>query len=84
MWPTYPTMHLVTVVFQVILDAALEEVQFGLQLLCLSKHIIIEPCQAGVVVKQTQPAKERDCQWDTAKESQHYCYSRLGAHPLKS
>lgn len=46
---TYAVVHLIAVFFQVVLDAALEEVQFGLQLLREAKHAVLTPGQVGVV-----------------------------------
>ena len=56
-------MHLVTVLLKVVLDAALKEVQFGLQLIRLCKHGLVATRQAGVVVKQTQPANGDTVSW---------------------
>lgn len=52
---TYAIVHLIAVFFQVILDAALEEVQLGLQLLGEAKHAVLTPGQVGVVAQETQP-----------------------------
>lgn len=52
---TYAVVHLIAVFFQVVLDAALEEVQFGLQLLREAKHAVLTPGQVGVVAQETQP-----------------------------
>ena len=48
-------MHLVTVLLQIILDAALEEVQLGLQLLGEGKHAVLALGQVCVVAQKTQP-----------------------------
>jgi len=52
-------VHLVAVLLQVVLDAALEEVQLSLQLLGEAKHAVLAAGQVGVVAQQTQPATER-------------------------
>lgn len=48
-------MHLIAVFLQVVLDAALEEVQLGLQLLREAKHAVLTPGQVGVVAQEAQP-----------------------------
>ena len=52
---TYAVVHLVAVLLQVVLDAALEEVQLGLQLLGEAEHAVLVAGQVGVVAQQTQP-----------------------------
>ncbi len=52
-------MHLIAVFFQVVLDAALEEVQLGLQLLREAEHAVLTPGQVGVVAQETQPGEGR-------------------------
>ena len=51
-------MHLVAVLLQVVLDAALEEVQLGLQLLGEAEHAVLVAGQVGVVAQQTQPGTQ--------------------------
>lgn len=48
-------MHLIAVFLQVVLDAALEEVQLCLQLLREAKHVVLTPGQVGVVSQEAQP-----------------------------
>lgn len=48
-------MHLIAVFFQVVLDAALKEVQLGLQLLREAKHAVLTPVQVCVVAQEAQP-----------------------------
>lgn len=55
---TYAIVHLITVFFQVVLDAALEKVQLGLELLRKAKHAVLTPGQVGVVAQETQPRGE--------------------------
>lgn len=50
-------MHLVAVLLQVVLNAALEEVQLGLQLLGEGKHAVLAPGQVGVVAQEAQPGQ---------------------------
>lgn len=52
-------MHLIAVFFQVVLDAALEEVQLGFQLLREAKHAVLTPSQVGVVAQEAQPGGGR-------------------------
>lgn len=52
---TNAVVHLVAVFLQVVLDAALEEVQLGLQLLREAKHAVLTPGQVGVVAQEAQP-----------------------------
>lgn len=52
---TNAVMHLVAIFLQVILDAALEEVQLGLQLLREAEHTVLTPGQVGVVAQEAQP-----------------------------
>lgn len=52
-------MHLVAVFFQVVLDAALEEVQLGFELLGEAEHVVLIPGQVGVVAQEAQPAGGR-------------------------
>jgi len=52
---TYAVVHLVAVLLQVVLDAALEEVQLGLQLLREAEHAVLTPRQVGVVAQETEP-----------------------------
>lgn len=52
-------MHLIAVFLQVVLDAALEEVQLGLQLLREAKHAVFTPGQVGVVAQEAQPKRKR-------------------------
>lgn len=53
---TYAIVHLIAVFLQVVLDAALEEVQLGLQLLREAEHPVLTPGQVGVVAQEAQPA----------------------------
>lgn len=52
---TDAVMHLIAVFLQVVLDAALEEVQLSLQLLREAKHVVLTPGQVGVVSQEAQP-----------------------------
>lgn len=52
---TNAVVHLVAVFLQVVLDAALKEVQLGLQLLREAKHAVLAPGQVGVVAQEAQP-----------------------------
>lgn len=52
---TNAVMHLVAIFLQVILDAALEEVQLGFQLLREAEHTVLTPGQVGVVAQEAQP-----------------------------
>lgn len=56
---TYAVVHLIAVFLQVVLDAALEEVQLGLQLLREAKHAVLTPGQVGVVAQEAQPGGQR-------------------------
>lgn len=50
-------MHLIAVLLQVVLDAALEEVQLGLELLGEAEHAVLTAGQVGVVAQETQPGE---------------------------
>jgi len=52
---TYAIVHLIAVFLQVVLDAALEEVQLGFQLLREAEHAVLTPGQVGVVAQEAQP-----------------------------
>lgn len=52
---TYAVVHLIAVLLQVVLDAALEEVQLGFQLLREAEHAVFTLGQVGVVAQETQP-----------------------------
>lgn len=52
---TDAVVHLIAVFLQVVLDAALEEVQFGLELLGEAEHAVFTPGQVGVVAQEAQP-----------------------------
>lgn len=54
---TYAVVHLIAVFLQVVLDAALEEVQFGFELLGEAEHAVFTPRQVGVVAQETQPGE---------------------------
>lgn len=55
-------MHLVAVLFQVILDATLKEIQLGPELLREAEHAVFTPGQVGVVAQEAQPAGQGDTQ----------------------
>lgn len=57
---TDAVMHLVAVFLQVVLDAALEEVQLCLQLLGEAKHVVLTPGQVGVVSQEAQPGQRTE------------------------
>lgn len=52
-------VHLVAVLFQVVLNAALEEIQLGFELLGEAEHAVLTPGQVGVVAQEAQPAGEQ-------------------------
>lgn len=54
---TYAVVHLIAVLLQVVLDAALKEIQFGFELLREAKHAVFTPRQVGVVAQEAQPAR---------------------------
>lgn len=57
---TDAVMHLIAVLLQVVLDAALEEVQLGLQLLGEAKHVVLTPGEVGVVPQEAQPGQRTE------------------------
>lgn len=52
-------VHLVAVLLQVVLNAALEEVQLGFELLGEAEHAVLTAGQVGVVAQEAQPAGGR-------------------------
>lgn len=54
---TDAVVHLIAVFLQVVLDAALEEVQLRLELLGDAEHVVLTPGQVGVVPQEAQPER---------------------------
>lgn len=78
-------MHLIAVFLQVVLDAALEEVQLGLQLLREAKHAVLTPGQVGVVAQEAQPGGGGDNEKLERKKHHDNIYNKdIGSIPQET